>query len=162
MCDDVRVEDIEVLQKQIEQLQEQNKTLNDRVDRLESTLKSNFEEDVICDWLTRFYNEVLMKRLNEVTDVEYDSWEELSAALSQEYNGNPPLPDRSLKTLCCEATGLTEDDWDNCYIIKKTRNNRCHPRKTWSDAWSIVNRLDEGDLKDSLERVMLLLRKIGI
>lgn len=161
MPDDFCTDAIEELKHEVKQLQDENKSLNDRVSNLERRLRANFEEDVICDWLTRFYNEVLMKQISDYTDdIKFSSWEELSAALSQEYNGNPPLQDRSLKEICCKATGLSEEDWDNCYVIKKTRNNRCHPRKTWSDAWSIVTNLESKDLRDSLERVMLILRRM--
>jgi hypothetical protein len=132
-------------------LREQNHELTSRVTALELKLQAHMEEDAVCDWLGKFYSEILINVLKDNGITQYNTWDELRTALYADESN-------TLRDKCCKLAGLEPRDWEACYTLKKTRNHRCHPRKTWSDAWSIVTRMRDITLRESLERVMLLIR----
>lgn len=192
----------DILKKRIEFLENEVSILKSKVSILQRDIQANTEEDVMCDWLTKFYNDILMSRLKQkYPSLTFRTWEELSSALAVEYtpkqyayhrsscidvtaslsdspdsddnnddnrnndsngngngNGNEVTTTCSLKNLCCDVTGLTLIDWDVCYTMKRSRNKRCHPKKTWSDTWSLVQNMPNSQKKRALENVLLVIR----
>lgn len=135
----------------LSQLQSRIQCLETEKAQLEKTIRIQQDEDCICDWLSKFYANVLIKLTKD--RLRYETWDDLLNALRTDNDGK-------ILGACLAATGLSQTDWEACYAIKRNRNARCHPQKQWGDAWAISERMSETE-KNALQRVLGLIRKHG-
>ena len=127
---------------------------DEEIKRLRKELQTYKIEDSVCDWLTRFYNEVLIKLLHKSGYIQYSNWNDVRADLYEDY-------DDSIKQICCNLCGITLDEWNLLYELKKRRNSRCHPRREWDKVWSMIREYgdeNEEDTRECLTKIMGLLR----
>ncbi len=146
----------EELERDVKDYRERNTHLEHRVKVLEDRDAFHYQEDVICDWLSSFYHQVLMKRVIEDGTLPYKTWDQLSNALTEEYNKKQ----KTLKLKCCRLVGITEEVWDRVYLYKKTRNSRCHPQTSWKEARDVLYTMGECKYRRALSKVFDLLKNV--
>lgn len=110
---------------------------------------------IVSDWITQFYNIHVMRSVKDAGLTTYKTWNELSNALANEALRGSSI----LKQFCYQKSGLTEEEWDCIYEIKKARNQRCHPKRTWRDAELVVAGIEEQTHKKAVCKIVKVLQQ---
>jgi hypothetical protein len=138
--------------QELKEAQQRITELENRVNKMEIVMRRQYHDDIICDWLGFFYSKVVIDGLKQ-RGFNVDSMNQVTLKIHYDINTTTEEKER-LKQACCDLAGVTEEEWDLCYRMKKERNRRAHPRIDFKETRKIVNQQNDDKIKRALIKML--------